>query len=89
VTVLAEPQDAIAGGDTGAGQSVGEAVDAVVELGPCEPGVAAHDRRALRVAAPVLTREIPQGKGVECVRGHGAIIPRVSVLRHGAAIATA
>jgi hypothetical protein len=65
VGVLAEPQDAGAGGDAASGQGVREAGDAGVELGVGEPYVAVHGGRHLGAAAGVLGEDVREGQAVQ------------------------
>ena len=69
VAVLTQPQDAVAGTETGAGQGVGQPVDAVVHLRVGEAGVLADQRGVKGIAAPVLAQHVAQGQRVEQVHG--------------------
>jgi hypothetical protein len=62
VTVLAEPQDAVARREAFGKEGVGETVDPFVHLDVAVPIRAAHERVAAWVAPPVLAQHIAEGQ---------------------------
>ena len=62
MTVLAEPQDAVARREARGEEGVGEAVDPFVHLGVAVAIPAAHERVALGIAPPVLAQHIAEGQ---------------------------
>src|SRR5207245_2208821 len=64
-----QPQDAVSGLEAISAQRVGQPVDSLVDGGPGEPGVAADESRALRVAAAVLAQDVSEGETVQQIHG--------------------